>query len=446
MMEKINPIPILSKISIALLALYTFSIGIEELFTLPLAGNKVQVPEIIFLIYAFSIFINIRNMRFRELRFNQLDVSVVLYFSAVALSCLVNQTRNSFGELLGITYLMGLFFLTKLLIVSNYDVYSKIKEWVLKAAIFGAVTAILFGFLGYLLFYIDGRVQYIWFYKDYPIIGDSIRIKGTVSNPITFCSYLVSLVILLLPNIRVIRATECYSVVNPPTEQRSVARRFGLIVFLVLGVIATKTKSLILLFSIALLYLTRNNSQKYVQLGAKISASVAIGFYLIASHFLISPANSTALLLNKSYGSNSIVYQNNDFLITPTAYSVLKQSALLAFVSSPIVGVGGNELIKYSKILFDKKKLTIDPNCAPHSTYFGALGELGILGFTAILFLLYNVFQQIQGSPNREIYLYLLGFIVLEMVTVDLMTFRNYWLMLAFLATESNATLRSRHA
>jgi hypothetical protein len=444
MMEKTNQVTILSKISIALLALYTFSIGIEELFTMPLAGNKVQVPEIIFLVYAFSIFINSGNMRFRELRFNQLDVSVVLYFSTVALSCLVNQTRNSFGELLGITYLMGLFFLTKLLIVSNYELYPKIKEWVLKAAILGAVTAVLFGFLGYLLFYIDGRVQYIWFYRDYPIIGDSIRIKGTVSNPITFCSYLVSLVILLMPNIR---TTECYSVVNPPTEHRSVAlfQKYGLIAFLVLGVIATKTKSLILLFSIALLYFTRKNTRKYVQLAAKICASLAIGFYLIASHFLISPANSTVLLLNKSYGSNSIVYQNNDFLITPTAYSVLKQSALLAFSNSPIVGVGGNELIKYSKILVDQQKLTIDPNCAPHSTYFGALGELGILGFAAILFLLNSVFQQIQLSPNREIYFYLLGFIVLEMVTVDLMTFRNYWLMLAFLATESNTNLRSRH-
>jgi hypothetical protein len=433
MMEKTNQVTILSKISIALLALYTFSIGIEELFTMPLAGNKVQVPEIIFLIYAFSIFINIRNMRFRELRFNRLDLSVVLYCATVALSCLVNQTRNSFGELLGIIYLIGLFFLTKLLIVSNYEVYPKIKEWVLKAAILGAVTAILFGFLGYVLFYIDGRVQYIWFYRDYPIIGDSIRIKGTVSNPITFCSYLVSLVILLLPN-------KLLSVNNLFSQKTKI----GLVAFLVLGVIATKTKSLLLLFSILLLYLTRNNSQKYVRLAAKISASLAIGFYLIASHFLISPANSTALLLNKSYGSNSIVYQNNDFLITPTAYSVLKQSALLAFSSSPIVGVGGNELIKYSKILFDQKKLTIDPNCAPHSTYFGALGELGILGFAAILFLLYCVFQEIQLSPNREIYLYLLGFIVLEMVTVDLMTFRNYWLMLAFLATESLGNNRFR--
>jgi hypothetical protein len=434
-MEKTNQVPILSKISIALLALYTFSIGIEELFTIPLAGNKVQVPEILFLIYAFSIFINIKNMRFRELRFNRLDLGVVLYFSTVALSCLVNQTRNSFGELLGITYLMGLFFLTNLLIVSNYALYPKIREWVLKAAILGAVTAILFGFLGYLLFYIDGRVQYIWFYKDYPIIGDSIRIKGTVSNPITFCSYLASLVIILLPKIR---TTEWYSVVNTPTKKRSVAQYTGLIAFLVLGVIATKTKALIVLFAVALLYLTRKTSQKYVRLGAKISAFLAISFYLIAAHFLVSPTNSTALLLNKGFGSNSIVYQNDAILITPTAYSVLKKSALLAFANNPIIGIGGNELIKYTKTLFDQKKITIDPNCAPHSTYFGALGELGILGFAAILFLLYSVFQQIQVSPNREIYLYLMGFILLEMVTVDLMMFRNYWLLLIFLATEKH--------
>jgi hypothetical protein len=50
-MEKINQVPTLSKISIALLALYTFSIGIEELFTMPLAGNKIQVPEIVFDFY-----------------------------------------------------------------------------------------------------------------------------------------------------------------------------------------------------------------------------------------------------------------------------------------------------------------------------------------------------------------------------------------------------------
>ncbi len=411
-----------TKISIALLALYTFSIGIEELITIPLAGNKVQVPEIIFLIYAFSIFINIRKMDFKalQLNLNQLDLSVILYFSAVSISFIVNQTRNSFGELLGITYLMGLFFLTKLLIVSNYSLYPKIREIVLKAAILGAITAILFGFLGCLLFYMDGRVQYIWFYKDYPFIGDSIRIKGTVSNPITFCSYLVSLIIILIPDKSFNKNT-----------------KIGLIAFLIMGVIATKTKSLILLFSVILLYLTRNKTNKLMRFSAQLTAGIPIGFYLIASHFLVAPANNTDLLHNKSYGSNSIIYKNNDFLITPTAYSVLKKSAFLAFKNSPIVGVGGNELIKYSKILFDQNKLTIDPNCAPHSTYFGALGELGLVGFSAILFLLFCVFQQIQLSPNREIYLYLLGFIVLEMVTVDLMTFRNYWLMLAFLATEN---------
>jgi O-antigen ligase len=251
---------------------------------------------------------------------------------------------------------------------------------------------------------------------------------------------LVSLVIILLPNLSFGQTRAFFKNTGSIFNQKTI---IGLIAFLVLGVIATKTKSLILLFSVALLYFTRNKSQKYSRLGAKIGAALAIGFYLIASHFLVSPANSTALLLNKSYGSNSIVYQNNAILITPTAYSVLKESALLAFSSSPIVGVGGNELINYSKILFEQKKLTIDPNCAPHSTYFGALGELGILGFAAILFLLYTVFQQIQVSPNREIYLYLLGFIVLEMLTVDLMTFRNYWLMLAFFATEHIGVTRA---
>jgi hypothetical protein len=50
---------------------------------------------------------------------------------------------------------------------------------------------------------------------------------------------------------------------------------------------------------------------------------------------------------------------------------------------------------------------------------------------------MYSIFQQIQISPNRTIYLYLLAFVLLEMVTVDLMNFRNYWLMLAFLSAES---------
>jgi hypothetical protein len=413
-------LPIGTKISIALLALYTFSIGVEELITIPLAGNKVQVPEILFLIYAFSIFLNIGKMRFKDLRFNKLDIAVVLYFSAVALSFLVNRTHNAFGELLGITYLMGLFFLTKLLIVSSYDVYPKIREIVLKAAILGAITAILFGFLGYFLFYFNGSVHYIWYYKDYPIIGDSIRIKGTVSNPITFCGYLVSLVIILMPT----------KLFNPKTK-------IGILCFLVIGVIATKTKSLILLFSIVLAYLTKNEKRKFIRFGAQSIAATAIGFYVIASHLLVSPADSTALVENKSFGSNSVWYKNDVFLITPTAYTVLKQSALFAFMNSPVFGVGGNELIKYSKTLFDQKKLTIDPNCAPHSTYFGALGELGLLGLLAIIFLLYCVFQQIQLSSNREIYLYLFGFIILEMITVDLMTFRTYWLMLAFLATEN---------
>jgi hypothetical protein len=414
-------LPIGTKISIALLALYTFSIGVEDLITIPLAGNKVQVPEILFLIYAFSIFLNVKNMRFKDLRFNKLDIAVVLYFSAVALSFFVNRTHNAFGELLGITYLMGLFFLTKLLIVSSYDVYPKIREIVFKAAILGAITAILFGLLGYVLFYVNGSINYIWYYKGYPLIGDSIRIKGSVSNPITLCDYLVSLVILLIP-----------------TEFFDKKTKIGLIAFVVIGVIATKTKALILLFSSVLVYFTRNETEKpIIRVGAQAIAALAVGFYLVVSHFMVAPADSDSLSHSRAFSSNSVIYKNDKFLITPTTYAVLKQSACLAFISSPIVGIGGNELIKFNKTLFDQKIITVDPDCAPHSTYFGALGELGLLGFCAVLFLLYAIYQQMQLSPYKAIYLCLFGFIIFEMVTVDLMTFRTYWLMLAFLATEN---------
>jgi hypothetical protein len=342
-----------TKVSVALLSLYTFSIGLEELITIPLAGNKVQIPEIIFLFYALSIFINFKEIRLNTRDFNKLDISIFTYFLAVGLSFTTNQTRNSFGELLGITYFMSLFFLTKGLILSNYHLYPKIQEYVLKAAVLGAIVAISFGLLGYALFYINGSVHYIWYYKDYPIIGDAIRIKGTVSNPITLCGYLVSLTILLLPN-----------------KSFNSKTKIGIIAFLILGVLATKTKSLILLFSIALVYLTRYQGHILARLSAQGIAVLAIGFYLITSHFLVSSANNTALLQNKGFGSNSIAYKNDQFLISPTAYTVLKQSALLAFQSSPIVGIGGNELIKYSSTLFAQNKLTIDPNCAPHSTFY----------------------------------------------------------------------------
>ena len=431
-----------TKISIALLALYTFSIGIEELVTIPLAGNKVQVPEIIFLVYAFSILINIRKMSFKDFEINKIDIAIVLYFLAVAFSFLVNRTHNSFGELLGIVYLSGLYVLTKLLIISCYEIYPKIKEFVWKAAILGAITAVCFGFLGYILFYIDGRVEYIWYYKGYPFLGDSIRIKGTVSNPITFCDYLISLVILLIPSATSdfrfqISENSWTSNIKGPLSISDKKTKIGLLAFLILGIIATKTKALILLFSSVLIYFTREKTNFWTKWSARSIAISGVVFYLFVSHFMISPANSDDLTHNHSFSSNSIVYKNDVFLVTPTTYAVLKQSALLAFASSPIVGIGGNELIKFNKILFDKKIITVDPDCAPHSTYFGALGELGLLGFAALLFLLYVIYQQIIKSSNRAIYLCLFGFIIFEMVTVDLMTFRTYWLMLAFLATEN---------
>lgn len=417
-----NPtLPIGTKIAIALLALYTFSIGVEALITIRLAGNKVQIPEILFLIYAFTIFLNIRNMRFKNLYFNKLDTAILLYFSAVALSFLVNRTHNSLGELLGIIYLMGLFFLTKLLIVSNYTFYPKIREIVLKAAVLGAITAILFGLFGYIMFYVNGSINYIWYYEGYPIIGDSIRIKGAVTNPIILCHYLASLIILLLP-----------------TKLFNKKTKIGLIAFLIVGAFATKTKALIVLFSVVLVYLTRNETEKpIIRAGARAIAVLATGFYLVVTHFMVAPADSNSLSHNRTFSSKSVIYKNDKFLITPTTYAVLKQSACLAFVSSPIVGIGGNELIQFNKMLFANKMITVDLYCAPHSTYFGALGELGLVGFCAVLFLLYAVFEQMQSSAYKTIYLYLFGFIILEMVTVDLMAFRTYWLMLAFLATEN---------
>ena len=138
----------------------------------------------------------------------------------------------------------------------------------------------------------------------------------------------------------------------------------------------------------------------------------------------------------------------NSYLLR-TCYGVLKEINMIAFFRHPLVGLGGGNFTDYTKQL---KTEGIYPTYLsdfdPLSTYFGALSELGIIGFIALIALYYAIFSTWKrvAFPHFETnedtsFWILLGGVLLFMCSegfvTDTMNFRHYWVVIACLVAYS---------
>ena len=79
--------------------------------------------------------------------------------------------------------------------------------------------------------------------------------------------------------------------------------------------------------------------------------------------------------------------------------------------------------------------------CAPHSTFFGALGELGLEGFAALIWLIVAAYKKIRAvlePPERTVAFVLIAYFCISGINLDMMNIRHYWIWLAFLAIAKN--------
>ena len=408
-----------------ILTAYIISCAIEGIFTIPLAGNIIQLPEVIFLLFASYFFININKIKWREFKFIRLDFALFAYALAVLLSWISSGKNNALGEVLGITYFLSFYFMCNIIFRPSQHLYSNAQ----KLAFTSAATAGFFGLIGWLLLYFFDNNSMAWLFPNYPILGDTIRVKGFIRGPIILADFLaIGLILFLL---------WC------KFDYKSIHKKWRLAFLLILaGLIMTKTKSiLVVYFILAGAYLKLKPSSKRVSWFLKSSSWMTLIIYLITSHvFFIEKESPDFQQKLKSPYSSCQAYEtfNKNWMLIPSVYSSQKALAVIAGIRHIPFGIGGNQLILYNREIHEEGILPCHNTLTPHSTYFGAFGELGIFGLCMLLILLITIYQTIQTSGfstdvlivAMTLYLYLL----LQAITTDVMNFRHYWLLLVFLA------------
>ena len=144
------------------------------------------------------------------------------------------------------------------------------------------------------------------------------------------------------------------------------------------------------------------------------------------------------------------------FHTSPDMRSILQNAAVKIAIEKPFFGIGQGMFTYQLKNYIDFKSAshTIKINdfrsleIDPHSTYFGALAETGLLGLISML-IFFGAFlkstiiplKELHASKYKIVKFYLFASLVGSLLTgwfVDIFAFRHFWINLALLVSSDN--------
>ncbi len=415
-------------------AAYIFSFAVEKLFSLKTTIGVIFLPEILYipllLVFSFKIPQIWQNRRQIQSEFILFDALILVYGSCVFTSYLMHPSSNSLRECVGCGYMTSFYLIFNLSFrAQSSDIWLKkgLQIFIL-SGIIGSIAAVI----TYVLGVVGAEKDLSRTYDYYPITGDSLRTFGLLRNPIFLANYLICALIVF-----------CSYYFDEIQKFKS--RFWGIILLFLVALFLTKTKSVLLAIAIGLYFITKLWHIKKLLRYTLFSISIlSIFAYIVLSHFLLVDMLQPNLSqkLNAAYYFAEFTFPITDrYAIVPTFYYGTKRAALFAFYDYFPFGVGGDNLGIYVNQLVAQGRHLRAFCCAPHSTFFGALGELGLLGFGLVVALFTKMWQfassiRLKNAPVLHFNLMtksLAAFLIIEAITVDLMNVRHFWLFLAVL-------------
>ena len=412
------------------ISLYILTLPLNGLLVLPIVIKKIQLPEITFIILFFlTIFKVFQTKLWLKWRISIIDKALVLYFVAMLLSAAFHPTRASFFEVLGLTYLIFLYVIINFYFIgSEKNIRTFLVRNVVISGVFTSIIALLGGAL--LLFGIENRSMP--YFENYPIFGNIHRMSALTEEPIMLMSILGVFILII--------------VADSLNKQRN-SKIFLVLTLMTLVCILTYTKSFAMVIASIIVMLSF-----HFQILKRLKSLAWVGIlsiFLFLSHFsFVTKFNFEQNIYCLALEKQPFKEFENSYLLR-TCYGVLKEINMIAFFRHPLVGLGGGNFTDYTKQL---KTEGIYPTYLsdfdPLSTYFGALSELGIIGFIALIALYYAIFSTWKrvAFPHFETnedtsFWILLGGVLLFMCSegfvTDTMNFRHYWVVIACLAAYS---------
>jgi hypothetical protein len=303
-------------------------------------------------------------------------------------------------------YIFFIYLFYKNLILNNY------KFYLIKLIKTVTIVASLIGIIGWIISQL-GISNYFVLNYQYPLaLFKSVRAKSLFNHPTYFFIFQIIGLFLYLKLFL----------------KKKKIKNLYLIIIIFLGMVVTFSKSILLLFSVFLLFIYSNakinNIKKYL---LKFFIFSSILFYLLFSHLIFINKNSK----NYDYYTSKVwvvekntVIKFKDYEIYLNNYFSLKKISLEIFLNRPVFGSGELSLKKYNK-LFD------NPSNNHHSQYMNILANKGIIGFAIYLILLLVTIRDSLRNKNNKLEFYFIFYLIFESFFSDLNSFNFLWFAIA---------------
>lgn len=415
-----------------LILIYIISISFHDILTLPMIGRKIQPPEIIFLLTVFFLLLNFKKIDFSKLRWNNLDLALMIYLGVILVTSLLSMNFRPLLEFIGLCYLLANYFIIRIFLIS---IEKEFENFIKKAISWMGLLATIFGIIGIFTTYLLGENPLGFIYKDYPYFGDTIRVAGFTTTPHMLASILnISILFLLVSML----------------DKRNI-QSFVFLFILTLAYIFTFAKIVVLLIIASIFIFIKKQNERinpFLKNGLRLFSILLFALYMFATHFILIGKNNPNLdaIKEKAFNTGETIGETQNSFIIPTAYATLKQSAFYLGKKYWLTGVGsGNHGIYFHELkeegLFPKQI----PDYDPHSTFMGSFAEAGIFGFAAILYLTFVLFKMSNQLLKTKRYYNLkialaacLLIFFMESISVDSINFRHMWLIFAILSAIYN--------
>jgi hypothetical protein len=366
------------------------------------------------------------------------DLLTILWLLLPVLSMLfVEDQKNNVIELISTIYLVSLYFSTRLIVEpKNVGIFI----WIL--IISGFIWALI-AICGWFIAVVTQKeLIFVLSINTYPYLGNIYRAQALTGSPNMLLSFLMLGVLFCWARLILL-------------EERRLIHSIIIITMLV-GLLLTFSRDVLIVLScMGIVYLLSNpvilQTKRIISYSILFAVFLLLLVYIFLSHFIIAPINDQAIrqLVSGEYikGDNpyfTIGKINNEYGLFPSIYLELKMAALKAFFDRPILGVGGGNFNQYLSLLKSEGQYPSEfTEWDPHSTYLGTLAEHGWIGFLIVCGIIFSFcwksIASVYCSKNRDfIATGLVGVfiaIAFEAICVDVMHFRQYWIIFALGAT-----------
>ncbi len=446
-----------SKLYRLLIAFYVVAIPFNRGLVLPLVGEKLQLPELVFLFLALSMVvfyiqqfalpvksrsrfaqnINTKSQGFKRL--TAIDAGLTLYFLAVVVSYFFHPSRAAFLDIAGLVYLFVLYTLINIYFIFWETDSTQIKYILTRFSALSLFILSSIGLFSFLLLVFGINTSLVKYYENYPFFGNVYRIRAFTQEPVMMASILSVFILTVLAG---------YDLKIFIKKERQ-----GLLIILTMGFVAlalTLTKSSVITFAAAFaIFSIQNNFLKKFKPFVWLTALTAL---LIFTHFVIVKKEN----FNNQQSYHGLVdapsLSFGNYYLVETDYGSLKEAAFTTGKRFWLTGIGSGNFIDYVPIL---KKEGLYPtkfqDYDPISTYFGAFAELGIFGLGVLLFLYYQVYKTLRHLKKQNpsdawvaSLMPIFGFMACESFVTDTMNFRQYWWILACVAIFARVTVTDK--